>query len=311
MQPLLFCLVAATTAALVADLRMVAASTAAPSRDGEGGRIEFCRRECHVTEEMAGIAFLCRNTFLVGNSILGCVDQILTGANDANDGEDADGYGEVPPAFGGFAQFAVYTSDNMRWNVTATAATAAFGGRFKDLGTKYDGIHDLNDGNGRVGSAATELRGTAEIVFRGALEDADVALTAEEHDLFLQYRNALKFLNAPGTDACLKAKLDVEFDVDGVETAVKGNGGDVDLCPGDASTLDANVGRVRDNVVSKVSQQHANVFKAIPITTGIENTVGFNADRISGGRGRAGEFVICHKRIPPCEMEALTGNALL
>lgn len=290
---------------------MIAASTAACTRDGEGGRIEFRGRECHVTEEMAGTAFLCRNTFLVGNGVLGRTDQILTGTNDANDGEDADGYGEIASAIGRIAQRAIHASANMRRNVTATAATAALGGRFQDLGTKYDGIHDLNDGNGGVGGAAAELRDTAEIVVGRAFEDADVAFAAEENDFFLQHRDALEFLNATGADTSLKAKLDVELDVDGIEAAIEGDRRDVDLGPGNAGALDANVGCVCNDVVSKIGQKDTNVLKAIPITTGIENTVGFNADRVSAGRGGTGEFVICHKRIPPCEMEALTGNALL
>jgi hypothetical protein len=264
-----------------------------------------------VTEEIAGTAFLCRNAFLVGNGVFGGADQILTRADDANDGENTDGYCQIPTVLGRVAKRAVNRSANMSGNVAAATATAAFGGRFKNLGTKYDRIYDLHDGNGGIGGVATELRGAAEIVVGRALEDTDVALSAEENDLFLKHRNALEFLNATGADAGLKGELDVEFDVDGVESAIEGNRVDVDLCPGDAGTLDTDVGRVRYDVIPKIGQQYTDVLEAITVATGVENAVCLDADRISDCRGRTSELVICHKRIPPCEMEALTGNALL
>ena len=311
MQPLLWCLTAASASALVAASRMIVPATAASARDGESRRIEFGGREGHVTEEMAGTAFLSRDTFLVGNGVLGSVDQILTGTDDPNDGKNTDGYGEITSVLCGIAKRSAHRAADVRRHVTATAATATLRRRFEDLGTKYDGIHDLNDGNRCVGSAAAELGRTAEIIVGRALEDADVALTAEEHNLLFQYRNAFEFLNASGADASLKGQLDVEFDVDGVKTAVEGDGCDVDLRPGDTGALDTDVGCVSNDVVAEIGQQDANVLKAIPITTGVENAVSLDTDRVSAGRGGAGEFVICHKRIPPCKMEALTGNALL
>ena len=264
-----------------------------------------------MPEEMARTAFLCRYTFLVGDGIFHGTDQILTGTCDANDGEDADGYGEIASVLARVAKCSFNCAANMSGNITATTATAALGGCFKDLGTKYDGIHNLHNGNRRVGGVTAKLRCTAKIVVGRALENADIALSAEEDNLFLQYRDAFKFLNSAGTDASLKGEFDVKFDVDGVKAAVEGNGRDVDLCPGDAGTFDADVGCVRNDIVAEIGQKHTDVLKAIPIATGVENAVCFDADRVSGGRGGAGEFVVCHKRIPPYLMEALTGNALL
>ena len=137
-------------------------------------------------------------------------------------------------------------------NVTATAATAALGGRFEDLGTKYDGIDDLHNGDRCVGGSTAELGSAAEIVIGRAFENADIALTTKENNLLFQYRDALKFLNTSRTDTSLKAELDIEFDVDGVETAVEGNGGDVDLCPSNAGTFDTDIGRVCHDVIPKI-----------------------------------------------------------
>lgn len=264
-----------------------------------------------MTEEVAGTAFLCRHAFLIGNGVFDGIDEILAGACDAYDGEDADGDGEVASVLTRIAECSFDRAANVSGNITATTATVALGGCFKNLGTKYDGIHNLHNGNGRVGGTAAKLRCRAKIVVGRALEDTDIALAAKENNLFLQYRNALKFLNSAGADAGLKGELDVEFDVDGVKAAVEGNGRNVDLRPCDAGIFDADVGRVCNDIVAEVTQKHTDVLKAIPIATGVENAVCLDADRVSGGRGGAGEFVVCHKRIPPYLMEALTGNALL
>ena len=302
---------AATAAALVTELGGINSAAPVSARYGEGGRIELGGGEGHVAEEVARTAFLCRDTLFVGNGIFGGVDKILGGADDTDDGEDADGNGEIAPIIARIAQCALNGAANMLGNVTTTAATAAFVWCFQDLGTKYNGIHHLHNGNRCVGCVATELGRRAKVVVWRASEDADIAFTAEKNDLLFQYRNAFKFLDPSYVDAGFKAKLDIEFDIDGVKAAIEGNGCDVDLCPCDTSTLDTDVGCVRDNVVAKIRQQHADIFKAIPIPTGVENTVGLNADRVSADRGGAGEFVICHERIPPYKMEALASNAFL
>ena len=264
-----------------------------------------------MAEEVARAAFLCRYAFLVRYGIFDSADEILAGPCDADDGEDADRNGEIASILARVAKCSLNCTANVGGNITATTATAALGGRFKDLGTKYDGIHNLHNRNRGVGGAATKLRCAAKIIVGRAFENADIALTAKKNHLLFKYRDSLKFLNSSGADASLEGELDIELDVDGVKAAIEGDGRDVDLCPSDAGVFDADVGCVRHDIVAEIGQKYTDVLKAIPIATGVENAVCLDADRVSGGRGGAGEFVVCHKRIPPYLMEALTSNALL
>ena len=53
------------------------------------GRAKFTHGESHMTEHGAGIVLTGLDTFLIGDTILGCLDEILSGTNDTNDREDA------------------------------------------------------------------------------------------------------------------------------------------------------------------------------------------------------------------------------
>ena len=303
--------VSATASAAFVRGAMIDAATAISAGYGEGGRIELGGGKGHMAEELARVAFFCRHAFLIGHGIFRGVDEILRRTNDANDRKDADGYRKIAATLAGIAQRSLNARGDMRGNITATTATAALGGSFKDLGTKYDGIHHLHNRNWCVRHAATELRCTAKVVVGRALEHADIALTAKENDLLFQYCDAFEFLNAPGADTSLEAELDIEFDVDGIKAAIEGDGIDVDLRPGDAGALDTNVGCVLHNVIAKIGQKHTDMLKAIPIPTRVENTIGFDTDHVSAGRGSARKFVFCHKREPPCKNETLTSNVFL
>ena len=108
------------------------------------GRAEFCSRERHILEDGAGVILLGRYAFLIGNAVFGCVDEILCGANDANDREDSERYGKISSL--AVNKSAVDLRGDRLGNVcTATAATAAAVVSLANLGCENDRIYYLND----------------------------------------------------------------------------------------------------------------------------------------------------------------------
>ena len=58
-------------------------------------RAEFTDGKRHLAEDLAGIVLLNGTALLLGNAILGGVDQQLGGTNDAHHRENAEGYGQI------------------------------------------------------------------------------------------------------------------------------------------------------------------------------------------------------------------------
>lgn len=106
------------------------------------GRAKFAHGESHMTEHGARIVLAGLNAFLIRNTILGCLDEILSGTNDANDREDAKRYGQIAPSFP-VAQRTAQAIANGLGNVTAATATMTFMLLFANSGTQNNRIDDL------------------------------------------------------------------------------------------------------------------------------------------------------------------------
>jgi hypothetical protein len=182
------------------------------------------------------------------------------------------------------AQGSRQTSRDGGGNVTDTA-TAAYVVVMLGLqytATQHDGVNRLYNGGGNATFLVAGLRLGAEgTAVRAGSEYADVAVAAEQNNILLQHGDAVKFLRTAAAGACLKDEFDVEANVNGEKTAVELYGVNANVGPCNAGVLYAYLRGVLDDLLTQISQENAHVFVAIPIPTGIENAVGFHANRLA------------------------------
>ena len=93
-------------------------------------------------EETAGIVLRRRNALLVGNHELGCLDEILSGANDTNDRENAKRHRQIALTVS-VRQSARNAMTHRLGNLTATTATLTFRFLFANARAQNDGIDDF------------------------------------------------------------------------------------------------------------------------------------------------------------------------
>lgn len=262
-------------------LSAVAFSAKIELRGHVAGRTEFCGWERHILEDGAGVILLGRYAFLVGNAVLGCVDEILCGTNDANDRENTERYCEVSSL--AVNESAIDLRGDRLGNIgTATTATAAAVVSLANFGCENDRIYNLNDRRGHVLRRADRLGDSAIVREIGtALENADVALSTEENYALFKDRDAVEFLTSATAEARLKGDLDVELDGDRIEAAVEFHGINADIGPGDAGILRADACGVLDDVVTEIGEQHLHILEAIAVAAGIEYPIGFDAYRLA------------------------------
>ncbi len=97
--------------------------------------------------------------------------------------------------------------------------------------------------------------------------------------------------------ASLENELDKVTDRYRVEASVELDGINADSRPDDLGVTCANRACMSDNIVTAVGQIYADIFKAIAVTAGIENTVSLDTDSFARrSRAAAGESAICHNK---------------
>ena len=209
----------------------------------ESGRIEFINGERHMLEHFAGIVGGRGNTFLFGDGVFRAVYEILRGALNAHDGEEAerDGKHLAVVLVGDSAVHAI--ADGLGEVLRAEAAMMADLARVENAGGEDERIHDLKNGGGKVVSGALRMAAAAEIRVRNvALEDVDVALAAVENDLFLHYGNTVGFLCSSHAGADLNGDLDIHGNADLVKASVERHVVNVDVCAEDLCAFGADRG---------------------------------------------------------------------
>lgn len=209
----------------------------------ESGRIEFIDGERHMFEHFAGIVGGGRNAFLFGNGIFRAVYEILRGALDAHDGEEAERDGKNL-AVVLVRDSAVHTvADDFREILRMDMAMVADLAYVKNAGVEDEGIHDLKNGGGKIVSGTFRMVATAEIRVRNVtLEDVDVAFPAVENDLFLHYGNAVGLLCSAQTSADLHGDLDIHGNADLIKASVERHVIDVDVRAEDLCAFGADRG---------------------------------------------------------------------
>jgi hypothetical protein len=194
------------------------------------------------------------------------------------------------------AETAIKTADYAFGNVlsaTAAVAAAVIFVLFNYLSGKYDGVDHLDHRLGNVSRAVAGLGLTAEaVVGRCASENANVALSTKKYDPLFHYGDTLELLGSAAANARFKGQLYVKLDVYRIKSAIELHRVYGDMSPGYHRALCSYTSRPFNNIVAEVCKIDSCVFVAIPIATGIENAVGFNANGLLACATT--EFVFCH-----------------
>ena len=209
----------------------------------ESGRIEFIDGERHMLEHFAGIVGGGRNAFLFGNGIFRAVYEVLRGALNAHDGEEAERDGKhlavVLVRDSAVQTVADDFGEILRAEVTVLADLAYV----ENTGIEDEGVDDLKNGGGKIVSGAFRMAAATEIRMGGiALEDIDIAFSAVENDLFLYYGNAVGLLCSAETRADLHGDLDIQRNADLIKTSVERHVIDVDVGAEDLCAFGADRG---------------------------------------------------------------------
>ena len=123
------------------------------------------------------------------------------------------------------------------------------------------------------------------------LKNAHVAFPTIKYHAFFKHCNALKFLR-PAVNAGLQEQFDIKAHGDRVEPAIELHGIKRDIGPTDLSALHTYRNGMLNNLLTVIGEIHANVFKAITISAGIQDSVGFNAHSFLGMTGTVCESVL-------------------
>ena len=209
----------------------------------EGGRIEFIDGERHMFEHFTGIVGGGRNAFLFGNGIFRAVHEILRGALDAHDGEEAERDGKHLAAVfvGKSAVHAI--ADGFGEILHMEVAMVAKLARIENTGREDEGIHDLKNGGGQIVAGAFRVAAAAEIRCGNvAFEDVDVALSAVENDFLFYNGNAVGFLCSAQASTDFNGDLDIHGNADLVKASVERHVVNVDVCAEDLCAFGADRG---------------------------------------------------------------------
>lgn len=242
------------------------------------GGTEFGNWECHTVEKSARIVLVGRYAFLVRHAIFCCVYKVLSGSYYTNHREYSEAYEEISIPFLVIAKASVKSRHDGFGNIRATAATASAitACLFVYTCGEHDRINDLNHCLGNVLSSAAGLGKATEVIAAGrASEYANVAFSAIKDDLFLNDGNSLKVLRSAGTKASLKDQLYEKSDRNGIKSAVKSYGVDIDISPRYRRFLRANRACSLNNVVTHIGKVNANVFEAVAVAARVKDSVGF------------------------------------
>ena len=268
-------------------------------RDGSGGELGY--GEGHGAEEIAGVVRASRYAFLVGDDEISGGNEILSGANQTNQREDAEGNHEDTPvvilatvtALAADLMASVTSAERPReaacngvgYVAGATAAANRLVAKgLQYLHTQHDRLYDLYYRCGDVPFLVAGLRLGAEGRPVGAgAEYAHRGVPTEQHHLLFQHGDTVKFgglstAAVTAADAGLKDELDVEADVDGVESPIELDGIQPNIGPGNAGVLHPYLSGAVNDLFPKIREEYPHVLKAVPITAGVQNAVGLHAN---------------------------------
>ena len=193
-------------------------------------------------EHFAGIVGGGGNAFLFGNGIFRAVNEVLCGALNTNDGEEAERDGEDLAVIfvGNSAVHAVADGFGEILHVEMTARALAY---VENAGIQHERINDLENGGGKIVSGGFRMVTAAEVRLAGvALEDIDVAFATIEDHLFLNDGDTVGLLRSAETSTDLNGDLDIHGDADLIKAPIEGHVVDVNVCAEDLRAFGADRG---------------------------------------------------------------------
>jgi hypothetical protein len=236
-----------------------------------------------------------RNTFLFGNGIFRAVNEILRGAFNANDGEEAERNEKDFIAY--FTNSAIQTVANdfgqiIRMNMTARTKLAGFG----NTGIQNDGVNHFKNSGGKIRAGRFGVMATAEISGRKfAFENIHVTFTAVKDHLFINHGNPVRFLRSAKASADLHGNFDIHGNGDLIKAAVKRNVIDVNIRAKNFRAFRTDSRSAFQKLVPDVGKINGNVFKTIFITAAVKNPIRINVYRITATAIRRSVSDIRHK----------------
>lgn len=257
------------------------AAGAGASSSGSGGHSEFGNRERHLAENTAGVVFAGLEAFLVGNGIFGCVYYELRGSDKSYYREYAERNGKNSLTRR-LTKLRREARGNGCGNIRIAASAEAYARFFiGHLYTENNGVNDLGNSNGTVTLTASGLgKGAEARITGGASEYADGALSAVKYNVFVNNSHSVEFLRSAFSDTSLKNESYIVANGNRIEASVELNGVNSDRCPYNFCIAGADGSCARDNIVTEPRQIDADVFEAIAVAAGIENTVRLDADGV-------------------------------
>ena len=229
-----------------------------------------------MAEECTGVILFSRHTLLVGNTVFGSIYNILGASDYSYDRENAQGDSKISSV--AVRKRSIDRRTNMFGNIVAATTTATMLPRLFDLYSEYYRVYYLYNSGRKIPYRTTGFGDRAEV--RGicaAFEYAYVTFTTEKYNLLFKNCNTVKFLTASAAQTSLKGYFNVKSDSNSIKSPVESYGINTNICPGYTCAFCANVCCVLKYFVSKIGKQNFYIFKAVFISTGIKNSVSFDA----------------------------------
>ena len=243
---------------------------------GRGGASEPRYRESNGSEKITGVILSSAGTFLVGYTVISSLNEKLGGSDYPDHRENAKGYVYRGASARGTKLAIKNSVDNVRKLMTLTTASTATS-TLLDLRAENDRLNSLYDRSGVIIAHGIVCADIAIVIIGARGVRGHVSFTAVQNHGLLERGDALEGLASAYTETRLELEEDVISDVNLIESVVKRNLVDTNVCPKDFRALSLDVGRGSQNFLSKGGKIYARILEAISIAATVEHSLSVDA----------------------------------
>jgi hypothetical protein len=257
---------------------MLAASTTAVRMRGLAIRCahasESGHRKSNGSKKIAGVIITGTGTFLIGHTVIGCLNKQLRRSYYSDDREDAEGNVYRRSVIRGTELTVKHAIDSIGKLValTATASTTLF-----DLCTENDRLYRLYDSGGLIVTYGIKIANVAIVVVGAGRIRSNSTFSAIKNYILFKSGNTFEGLASAYAQARLKLEEDVISDVDLIKSVVKRNLVYTYVCPKYLCALCLNVGSRCENFLSECGKIYTCILEAISVTATVENPFSVDA----------------------------------